>query len=133
MTVDTTPLEKTIEAWRELNASRVEALGNDSMTEVVELDHDEVFRLRDIAGEAMQLVDELKIGEPQQVWVSSLEAHGPDGGDYSGWVSVHSTEAGARKVLESRAAEWGLDLEAIDSGEDQSGSTYMLCRLPVRV
>jgi hypothetical protein len=45
-------------------------------------------------------------------------------GDYAGWTSVHRTEAGAQKHLESRAAEYGLDLTKIDSGEDTSGSTY---------
>ena len=59
-----------------------------------------------------------------KVWVVQLDWYGPEPDDYAGWISVHRTEAGAQKRLEQRAAEFDLDLAAIDSGEDTSGSTY---------
>lgn len=64
-----------------------------------------------------------------KVWVVELDWHGPEAGDYAGWVSVHRTERGARERLELRATEYELDLAAIDSGDDASGSTYSISHL----
>jgi len=74
MTVNTTPLKNTIQAWRDLNAERVALLAEMPLDEegqrsgsveqwekLNELDAQELYRLRDIAGEAMQLVDELEV------------------------------------------------------------------------
>lgn len=152
MTINTEPLVKVIEAWRELNVERVEALaaltppeggdlrGTPDLWKQLERVNDlELFRLRDIAGEAMQLVDEIeahnrtaKAAEADGVWVVQVEWRGDEPGDYAGWVSVHTTEAGARAMLERRADEYDLDLSAIDDGEDRSGSTYSLSKLPVQ-
>jgi hypothetical protein len=67
MTIDTTDLEQTLDAWRELNAKRAEAMGralddedSDAETAVKQFNERELFRLRDIAGEAMALVDRVK-------------------------------------------------------------------------
>lgn len=73
MTVNTTPLKGTIQAWRDLNAERVTLLSEmpidlegqrggtvDQWHKLHDLDTQELFRLRDIAGEAMQLVDEIE-------------------------------------------------------------------------
>lgn len=148
MTINTEPLVKVIEAWRELNAERVEALAAltppggdlvDLWKQLERVNDLELFRLRDIAGEAMQLVDEVaahnrtaKAAEADGVWVVQVEWRGDEPGDYAGWVSVHTTEAGARAMLERRADEYDLDLSAIDDGEDRSGSTYSLSKLPVQ-
>ena len=78
MTVDTTPLKNTIKAWRDLNAERSTLLSEmpyddegsrsgsvEQWSKLNELDAQELYRLRDIAGEAMQLVDELEtVREP---------------------------------------------------------------------
>lgn len=74
MTVDTVPLKNTIDAWRALNAERVTLLGEmgtddqgqrkgtpDQWEKLNEFDAKELFCLRDIAGEAMQLVDEIEM------------------------------------------------------------------------
>jgi hypothetical protein len=75
----------------------------------------------------MQLVDELKAQPEQRVWVATLES-----GDGVGWIGMHRTPEGARKLLEMHAAEWGIDLAAIDAGDNTDGSTYMLAHLPVQ-
>jgi hypothetical protein len=130
-----------------LNTERTEALANtDDDGILARLNNDELFRLRDIAGEAMQLVDELKQSNPsevttdaylyedqqpikipeQQVWVAELRA-----GDGTGWMGLYRTPEGANKALETQAAAWGLDLATIDAGDNTDGSTYMLAVLPV--
>jgi len=69
--------------------------------------------------------------QPKKLWVVQVEWHGPEGGDYGGWVSVHRTKDGAEQRLNEKLADYDLDRDAIDSGEDNSGSTYMLALLPV--
>lgn len=64
-----------------------------------------------------------------KVWVVEVEWYGPEGGDYAGWTSVHRSRHGADARLIQRAAEYGLDLAAIDSGDDDSGSTYGISEL----
>jgi hypothetical protein len=66
-----------------------------------------------------------------EVWVVQIDWYGPTPGDYAGWISVHKTLEGARARLEKRAAEYELDLAAIDSGEDTSGSTYGISHLGI--
>jgi hypothetical protein len=65
----------------------------------------------------------------ERVWVVTVEWYGPEPGDYAGWTSVHRTESGADTRLRERADEMGLDLAAIDSGDDDSGSTYSTSHL----
>lgn len=69
-----------------------------------------------IIGNAAKAVD--------KVIVVEVEWHGPEPGDYAGWVSVHRTEQGAQRRLNQLAVQYGLDLRAIDVGDDTSGSTY---------
>jgi hypothetical protein len=57
-----------------------------------------------------------------KVWVVQVEWYGPEGGDYAGWTSVHRTYEGAEAQMLSRCEEYGIDLDAVDQGIDESGS-----------
>jgi hypothetical protein len=111
---------------------------SDAESEVKRLSESELFLLRDIAGEAMDLLDKMQYRqamvdndamgtppEPLRVHIAEL----CDG--EIGWLSVHYTPDGAQAALNRQAAEWGIDLQAIDDGEGEDGETYGLSVITV--
>ena len=62
------------------------------------------------------------------VWVIELFS----ARDNISWTSVHKTRAGAQQELQTKAAQYGLNLSAIDDGTDLSGATYSCSLLPIQ-
>jgi len=57
--LNTGPLKSAIEAWRDMNDKRAMSMKSPDAQQVKDINDQELYLLRDIAGEAMQLLDEI--------------------------------------------------------------------------